>query len=157
MTTPVPDDFKPVKRYPQARILVIDDNEANVRVIEGMLAKEGWRNVRRVLDSRRALGMFREFAPDLVLLDLLMPNVDGYQVLDEMHEEMKDPTAWPVPASILIVTADTTARKRCWDMGEGNFLPKPIDDIHDFWGRVGTLIEMRMLGLALHRMRGSRG
>lgn len=139
--------------YPDARILVVDDVEPNVRLVEGLLAREGYQHVRHVVDSREALAAFTEFEPDLVLLDLLMPHVDGYQLLGEFRDAMR---AWPVPGQILIVTADLTARGRCWALGEGNFLPKPIEDFPDFWGRVATLLEIRMLRLRLHGLRAPR-
>ena len=133
-----------------AKILMVDDVSVNLDLVEGLLRRQGYLNVRRLTDSREALGVFLEFQPDLVLLDLLMPHRDGYAVLGDLREAMR---AWPVPAGVIIITADVTARHRCWLLGEGNFLPKPIVDLPDFWGRVASELEIRRLGLALHRLR----
>lgn len=139
-------------KYPDAKILIVDDVQTNVDLIRTLLKREGYEHIREVTDPREAQAVFTEFEPDLVLLDLLMPHLDGYEVLGELRDAMR---GWPVPAGVLIITADVTARHRCWLLGEGDFLTKPIIDLPDFWGRVASLLEIRRLAQALHRLRGA--
>src|SRR6266536_72484 len=64
-----------------AKILVVDDEPANVRLLERLLATAGYRHVEGITDAREALGRYRAMQPDLVLLDLMMPHLDGIAVL----------------------------------------------------------------------------
>src|ERR1700741_74294 len=86
-----------------ARILLVDDQPINVRLLQRLLASEGYREVTVTTDSREALALYRSVQPDLVLLDLMMPHLDGIAVLEQIKGEMP-PEAW-VP--ILKLTADT--------------------------------------------------
>ena len=63
----------------QARILVVDDQEANVRLLERILERAGYTNVATTTDSRQVLGLYGELDPDLIVLDLLMPHMDGFR------------------------------------------------------------------------------
>ncbi|MEE4205915.1 MAG: response regulator, partial [Erythrobacter sp.] len=63
------------------RILAIDDEEANVRLLANLLEREGYRDVHCLTEPTKALETYIALAPDLVLLDLMMPEVDGFQLL----------------------------------------------------------------------------
>src|SRR5437870_2508517 len=65
-----------------ARILIVDDESANVRLLERVLEREGYTHLRSTTDARQALPLYTESRPDLVLLDLAMPHVDGFQILE---------------------------------------------------------------------------
>ena len=67
-----------------AKILLVDDEPANVLLMERLLQGAGYQNLVSTTDSRRVLGLFREFAPDLILLDLMMPHLDGIAVLGQL-------------------------------------------------------------------------
>jgi putative two-component system response regulator len=72
----------------QARILVVDDEPANVRLLERMLAEGGYRQVKSTTDSRQVLALAGEFQPDLILLDLMLPGeLSGSQVLERIRAE----------------------------------------------------------------------
>src|SRR2546425_630230 len=92
----------------QARILVVDDEPANVRLLERMLAEGGYRQVKSTTDSRQVLALSREFQPDLILLDLMMPHLDGIAVINQLG--IPEDVFLP----ILVLTADATseAKKR---------------------------------------------
>ena len=105
-------------------ILVVDDEPANVRLLERVLEREGYSNVIGTSDSSRALDLFRAFPPDLVLLDLRMPQPDGYAVLDMLRAELEPGEILP----IVILTAETEpeAKKRALTAGAVDFLEKPF-------------------------------
>lgn len=105
------------------KILVIDDVEANATFVERMLEWAGYENVKCVLDPQQAVDFFKTFEPDLVLLDLHMPQVDGYDLLKAFQEVL--PPGGYVP--ILVFTADVTpeARRRALSLGASDFLTKP--------------------------------
>src|SRR3712207_4805398 len=70
---------------PLPRVLIIDDELPNVRILERLLQKAGGFALRSSTDSRGAAPLFLEFAPDLVLLDLRMPHLDGFAVLNQIR------------------------------------------------------------------------
>src|SRR5690606_20180841 len=92
------------RRIEDARILVVDDEEANVDLLESMLGDEGYRNVVSTRDARQAVALYHSVSPDLVLLDLHMPHLDGFGVLREVRE--LTPAGAFVP--VLVLTADIT-------------------------------------------------
>ena len=85
-----------------ARILIVDDQQENIKLLEAVLAAHGYVNLFSTVDATRALAHVRDLQPDLVLLDLHMPNVDGFDVLEQLapHIDSRD----YVP--ILVITAD---------------------------------------------------
>ncbi len=132
----------------EARILIVDDEPANVRLLERVLRQAGYRSCRGLTDSREALAAFREFQPDLVLLDLSMPHLDGVAILHQLALE--------IPASdyrpVAVLTADVTveARRRALGAGAKDFLTKPFDQVEVLL-RIRNLLETRRLHLALER------
>lgn len=108
-----------------SRVLIVDDNQANVALLERVLQHAGYKNYQSVTDSRQFLDRFRVFQPDLILLDLMMPNVDGYAVMNQLRGWIPDGVYLP----ILVITADTSrnARQKALTLGAKDFLTKPID------------------------------
>src|SRR5713226_3644717 len=90
----------------QARILIVDDEPVNVRLLERVLADAGYRNTRSTTDSREVLALYETFKPDLILLDLMMPHFDGVAVMGQL--------AIPryVYLPVLVLTADARAEAR---------------------------------------------
>lgn len=129
-----------------ARILVVDDEEANVRLLERMLRQVGYRDVRSATDGREALRIFDELDPDVVLLDLHMPHMDGYETMREIG--LRNPSDTYLP--ILVLTADVTAgaKQRALAGGANDFLTKPLDQVEVLL-RVRNLLETRFLHLRL--------
>src|SRR5262245_29412166 len=89
-------------------ILIVDDEPANIHLLEQILQQSGYTNYRGVTDPRQALPLFEEFKPDLILLDLLMPHLDGYAVMKQVASRVPPGTYLP----ILVLTADITARAK---------------------------------------------
>jgi CheY-like chemotaxis protein len=125
-----------------AKILIIDDADANLRLLEALLAKEGFTQVISTADSTKAIDLFTAFQPDLILLDLMMPELDGYAVLDLLAKHIPEDSYLPV----LVLTADATidARRKALALGAKDFLTKPFDNIEAML-RVWNLIETRLL------------
>src|SRR5438034_2260233 len=131
-----------------ARILIVDDESANVRLLERVLEREGYTNLKSTTDARQALPLYTTFRPDLVLLDLAMPYLDGFQVLAQI-KPLVEPTAY---LPILVLTADVTfeAKRRMLEGGAKDFLTKPFEHIEVLL-RIRNLLETRLLHLELAR------
>jgi signal transduction histidine kinase len=129
-------------RLADCSLLLIDDEEANLDLLEGLLASSGYRRFTRVSDPREALAAFDEVGPDLVLLDLHMPHLSGYEVLAEIRSRGSADEYLPV----LVLTADVTseARDRALADGAHDFITKPFDAIEVLL-RVRNLLETRVL------------
>jgi CheY-like chemotaxis protein len=67
-----------------ANILIVDDQAANVEVLEGLLEIQGYNNIRTTTDPRVVVDIFNEFSPDLILLDLMMPHLSGFEVMEQL-------------------------------------------------------------------------
>ena len=125
-----------------ARILVVDDEAANLTLMRQLLAREGYRHVTTESDPRAVVDRFREIVPDLVLLDLMMPELDGYAVLDALQR--LTPSDDLVP--ILVLTADTSidAKRRALALGARDIVTKPID-VFELGLRIANLLQLRFL------------
>jgi len=108
-----------------ARILIVDDQEANVLYLETILRKSGYKTFRSTGDSRQVLPLFHESRPDLILLDLMMPYLDGFGVMEQLKPLIADDSYLP----ILVLTADISpeTRRRALSSGASDFLVKPFD------------------------------
>lgn len=124
-----------------ARIMIVDDEPANVALLRQVLAKNGYHNFLTLSDSRGVIDMIRDWDPDLVLLDLHMPNVDGMTLLVHIRTRLAMPE---VP--IVVITADSTVAARTAALGAGatDFLLKPIDVV-EVTLRVRNLLRIQRL------------
>ena len=110
---------------PKGRILVVDDQWANLRVLETVLDIAGYKNVRCLDDSREVLPVVAEFSPDLIMLDLHMPHVDGLAVMDQLGEVIPQDDYVP----ILVLTGDASARAaKIYQKTLDEYEPPPLDD-----------------------------
>lgn len=130
----------------EARILVVDDDPANIQLLEHILEPEGYRALITTTDPTEALDLSHEHAPDLVLLDLMMPGIDGFEVLEALQEQANGDSFLPV----LILTSDHThgAKRRALASGAKDFLTKPLSP-PEVRLRVRNLLETRSLHLQL--------
>lgn len=124
------------------RVLIVDDLQPNVRLLERLLRAGGYDAIQPCLDSRQALQNLVEFRPDLVLLDLHMPHLDGFDVLNRIQSNTPHNEFLPV----LVLTADSSsaARDRALKAGAHDFLTKPFDSTEVLL-RVGNLLRTRAL------------
>lgn len=108
-----------------SRILIVDDTLANIEVLENLLLMKGYTNVLSVTDSTKAIETIKKFQPELILLDQMMPEVSGFDILDQLN---KEPHALKL-MRILVLTADITpeSKKKALSGGASDFLTKPFD------------------------------
>src|SRR5690348_3360183 len=85
------------------KILIIDDDHMAVSLLEQLLERHGYNRVLGVIDSRDAIATCAAFDPDLVLLDLIMPNVDGFAILETLRSDVSERFL-----PIVVLTADIT-------------------------------------------------
>jgi putative two-component system response regulator len=125
-----------------ARILVVDDQVQNLKLLEKILARAGYETVTCVADSRRALEAFQETDPDIVLLDLHMPHLDGFALLQILREHVDSREFLP----ILVLTGDITheAQVRALRNGATDFVVKPVRPV-SLTLRIGNMLETRRL------------
>ena len=123
-------------------ILVIDDDEANAKLLDQILASDGYQNVRITTDSQEGLNALLSGWPDLVLLDLHMPPPNGYEILQSARSSQGSSNTCP----ILVFTADVTTetRRKALSFGASDFLTKPGDMI-EILLRVRNFLELRRL------------
>ena len=123
-------------------ILIVDDQESNVRLLEQVLAQAGYVNIKSTTDPREVSDLYREFRPDLMLLDLRMPRMTGFDVMELLNIEIPDETYFP----ILVLTTNETAeaKRRALSMGAKDFLAKPLDRTETVL-RIENLLETRWL------------
>ena len=125
-----------------ARILVVDDETANTRILERLLQRVGYEEVRTTTDPREVEGIFEAFRPDLVLLDLHMPHLDGFEVMDILDGHISEDTYLP----ILVLTGDLDpeVKQRALAAGARDFLTKPFETTEVLL-RIKNLLETRAL------------
>ncbi len=130
----------------KAKILIVDDEQANVRLLERILELIGATRIESTCDSREAMARFLDFRPDLVLLDLHMPNVTGFDIM----EQIKALTTGENPVPVLVLTADVTTKTkhRALAAGAKDFLTKPLDQ-SEVLLRIRNLLENRFLHIQL--------
>lgn len=123
------------------KILVVDDDETNVKLLEHLLYQNGFRFVRWTTDPRKVLGLYQEFRPDLVLLDLNMPYMNGIEVMEKIHEIEKE--TYP---SIIVFTADHNEEAKIHSLLSGalDFLAKPFDVV-EAMARIRNMLNVRLL------------
>jgi putative two-component system response regulator len=119
-----------------AHILVVDDEEANVALLDFMLRQGGYTHVLSTTDSTQVLSLYDEFQPDLLLLDLHMPIMDGFDVLRALNPYIPPDAYLP----ILVLTADVTfeAKEKALSSGAKDYLTEVLL-------RVRNLLEVRFL------------
>ena len=129
-----------------SRILVVDDNAENRGILCQLLARFKHEAI-EAATGRQALDLVERFQPDLVLLDLMMPEIDGYGVLERLAGR-------PGFLPVIVVTAacDREARLRALKLGAHEFLVKPID-LEEFGVRVRTMLEFKQARDAAERKR----
>jgi len=132
-----------------SRILLVDDQPANLRLLEELLSREGFTNVVSTTEPEQALSIYAAFDPDLIVLDLMMPTLSGYAVLERIERQRLPDEYRPV----LVLTADAThqAKHRALALGAKDFVTKPFDTVEAML-RVWNLLETRHLYKRLKRL-----
>jgi serine phosphatase RsbU (regulator of sigma subunit) len=124
-----------------ARILVVDDKEANIRLLEGMLRASGYVCVESTTNPGEVRELHRKNHYSLILLDLHMPAMDGFQVMEGLKEIEQDGYL-----PVLVITAQPDHKLRALEAGAKDFLSKPFD-LAELRARVHNILEVRLLHL----------
>jgi len=130
-----------------AKIFIVDDIAANTKLLEKMLKQAGFTQIRSTNDSRQAVPIYIEFQPDLVLLDLKMPHLDGFQVMEKLRVIEEHSYA---PILVLTAQIDIRNRMRALKSGAKDFLGKPFEQAEAL-ARIGNLLEVRLLNKTLEQ------
>jgi two-component system, OmpR family, alkaline phosphatase synthesis response regulator PhoP len=125
-------------KYPPARVLVADDNPQGAELIEAYLDGTGW-EVRIVADGSEALRLVQEWKPDVVLLDVMMPKLSGFEVCKQLKA---DPATRRLPVLMITALDQTSDVERAVEAGTNDFLTKPINKT-DLVLRVRALLMSR--------------
>ena len=122
-----------------ARLLVVDDDTDAVRALEQVLTAAGYTSVTTTTDPRTVVGLHRERDFDAILLDVLMPEMDGFEVMEALKSIERDGYL-----PVLALTAEPGHRTRALRYGARDFVRKPFD-VEELLLRVRNLVEVRLL------------
>jgi PAS domain S-box-containing protein len=122
-----------------ARILIVDDQEANVMLLEQMLANAGYLHITSTTDARAVCALHAAAPFDLILLDLQMPDMDGFEVMEGLKEN--DPDGY---LPVLVITAQPGHKLRALQAGAKDFVSKPFD-LLEVQTRIRNMLEVRLL------------
>ena len=125
-----------------AKILIVDDKVSNIVILEDLLEESGYTNVQSTTDPRLVIGLFQSFNPDLILLDLMMPHLNGFEVMQQIKTLIPKETYFP----ILVLTADIKSETKLKALSGGakDFLSKPFD-LYEVQIRINNLLETNYL------------
>lgn len=135
----------PLRIFRHARILIVDDEEQNITLLRRLLERAGFSHIESTPDPREVAALYVRFRPDLILLDLHMPHMDGFAVMDQLNE-IAEASYLP----ILMLTGDLSqeAKREALSHGAKDFVNKPFH--HDeVLLRISTLLETRFLYLEI--------
>lgn len=135
----------PIRVFKHARILIVDDEEPNVTLLRRLLERAGFSQLESTEDSRDVASLYVSFRPDLILLDLHMPHMDGLAVLDQLNR-ISESSYLPV----LMLTGDLSqeAKREALSRGAKDFVSKPFHS-DEVLLRISTLLETRFLYLQI--------
>ena len=122
-------------------LLVVDDNEDNRYTLTQRLKRQGYANVATAQDGREALDLLRTRPFDLVLLDIMMPDLNGYQVLEQLKA---DDALRHIPVIMISAVDELDSVIRCIELGAEDYLPKPFNPTL-LRARVGACLEKKRL------------
>ena len=129
----------------QAHVLIVDDEPANVRLLQRLLAEDGYSRVSATLQPEEVCTLYARDDHDLILLDLQMPGVDGFQVMQDLKAQQPEGYL-----PIIVLTAQPAHKLRALQAGAKDFISKPFD-LLEVRTRIRNLLEVRLLYKQLAR------
>src|SRR5271157_3781343 len=128
-----------------SKVLIVDDQEVNIRVLERMLRGAGHTSVASTMNPREVSELHRQNRYDLILLDLHMPGMDGFQVMEGL-KEIETEGYLPV----LVITAEPAHKLRALEAGAKDFISKPLD-LAEVRARAYNMLEVRLLHMEIKK------
>ena len=122
-----------------ARILIVDDQPANVALLEQLLENSGYQQVSSTMDPQTVCALHAAKPYDLILLDLKMPVMDGFEVMDGLKKNTTDPYL-----PVIVLTAEPGHKLRALEAGAKDFISKPFDVV-EVKTRIYNMVEVRLL------------
>jgi CheY-like chemotaxis protein len=122
-----------------ATILVVDDQPVNVQLLEQLLAGAGYTQVSSTTNPLEVAALHAKHRYDLILLDLKMPGMDGFQVMEALKEDRQDKYL-----SVIVLTAEPAHKLRALQAGAKDFISKPFDLV-EVKTRIHNALEVRLL------------
>lgn len=122
-----------------AKILIVDDQLSNVQLLEQLLSEAGYKNVTATLNSTEVCALHRQHEYDLILLDLQMPGMDGFEVMAGLRTNSTD-----AYLPVIVLTAQPAHKLRALQAGAKDFISKPFDLI-EVKTRISNMLEVRLL------------
>jgi len=123
----------------RARVLVVDDQPVNVQLLEYLLKTTGYENVHSTTDPRQVVALHLKYRFDLIILDLHMPHMDGFQVMEALKPLESE--SW---LPVLVVTAEPDKKLAALEAGARDFIGKPLDTV-EVMTRIRNLLEVRLM------------
>ena len=123
----------------RARVLVVDDQPVNVQLLEYLLKTTGYENVHSTTDPRQVVSLHLKYRFDLIILDLHMPHMDGFQVMEALKPLESE--SW---LPVLVVTAEPDKKLAALEAGARDFIGKPLDTV-EVMTRIRNLLEVRLM------------
>lgn len=127
------------ERILDARILIIDNKKLHIGLLEDILRKSGYQNVKSTVNAQEAVELYQDYQPDLVILDLDMPKIDGFTVIAQLKEISGDERL-----PVLAVAPGRDQELKALEAGATDFLTKPYEGI-EVLVRIHNIIEARLL------------
>ncbi|OEH84943.1 hypothetical protein BHU72_07055 [Desulfuribacillus stibiiarsenatis] len=131
-----------------ANILIVDDKKINRIILEKHLKTAQYYNISHAGDGQEALDMVKKQKPDLILLDIVMPGIDGFEVCQRLKS---DPRTQMVPIVMVTALNDHESKLKCIEFGANDILNKPVDST-ELIARVKSLIHVKQYYDQLHRL-----
>lgn len=122
-----------------ARILIVDDQDANVKLLQRLLTEAGYTHVSVAMDATTVCALHRQHDYDLILLDLQMPTMDGFAVMEGLKTNPRDSTL-----PVIVLTAQPGHKLRALQAGARDFISKPFDLV-EVKTRIHNMLETRLL------------
>ena len=122
-----------------ARVLIVDDQESNIELLGQLLSEAGYTNVTSTMKPQEVCALHHTHHYDLILLDLQMPGMDGFQVMEGLKSETAD-----AYLPVLVITAQPGHKLRALQAGARDFVSKPFDLI-EVMTRIRNMLEVRLL------------
>ena len=131
----------------KANILIVDDTLFNLHVLSGILKEQGYK-VRPITSGKLALKSAQSNPPDLILLDILMPEMDGYEVCERLKA---DPNLKDIPVLFISALTETQDKVKAFNLGGVDFITKPFQ-VEEVCARVQTHLELRKSRLEIQTL-----